>query len=535
MFAFALWDEERQVLFCARDRFGEKPLFYALVEDSFAFASEAKALALLKGVDLSVDEGVLAAYAEEGSTRTDASERTLLRGVRQLLPANAVEVSLDGARPSLRAWRYWSVDLSNRKPYGSVDGYRAANDLLDLLTDSVRLRLRSDVRVGSCLSGGLDSSTVVSVMRRLEPAADISTFTGRFTDDPALDEWRYAALVVKANRTDSHQVVPTPQRFAAEAALVYWHADFPIGGLSQFAQWCVFELARRNGVTVLLDGQGSDELLGGYGNDIVRAFLTQLASEHLIAAWTRERNAWARANPKTFSWSKLPFDFPVLREFRPLLRRVTNRPLIRECDLFRDDWLNTARNARPLPEREEQTGPDLALSSFLWRLSFRTMLSSLLRFGDRLSMAHSREVRLPFCDHRIAEFTFTLPPELLVGRGTVKRVLRLAIPGLVPEEIVHRAKQGFVPPQEQWLVGPLRDWVIALTDDAGTIAPFINLARIRSLATASEPVRRRDINVLWASANLLAWNRYAYAPMASSARYELAMSSPSLIKASVQD
>ena len=163
------------------------------------------------------------------------------------------------------------------------------------------------------------------------------------------------------------------------------------------------------------------------------------------------------------------------------------------------------------------------------------MLSSLLRFGDRLSMAHSREVRLPFCDHRIAEFTFTLPPELLVGRGTVKRVLRLAIPGLVPEEIVHRAKQGFVPPQEQWLVGPLRDWVIALTDDAGTIAPFINLARIRSLATASEPVRRRDINVLWASANLLAWNRYAYAPMASSARYELAMSSPSLIKASVQD
>ena len=115
MFAFALWDEERQVLFCARDRFGEKPLFYALVEDSFAFASEAKALALLKGVDLSVDEGVLAAYAEEGSTRTDASERTLLRGVRQLLPANAVEVSLDGARPSLRAWRYWSVDLSNRR------------------------------------------------------------------------------------------------------------------------------------------------------------------------------------------------------------------------------------------------------------------------------------------------------------------------------------------------------------------------------------------------------------------------------------
>jgi asparagine synthase (glutamine-hydrolysing) len=141
------------------------------------------------------------------------------------------------------------------------------------------------------------------------------------------------------------------------------------------------------------------------------------------------------------------------------------------------------------------------------------MLSGLLRFGDRLSMAHSREVRLPFCDHRITELLFSLSPDLIVGRGEVKRVLRLAIRGLVPDAIAARPKQGFVPPQERWLLGPLEGWVHDLAADPGPIGDHLDRARVRSLVHADAASRRRDVALLWESANLLAWSRYALAPM----------------------
>jgi asparagine synthase (glutamine-hydrolysing) len=421
MFAFAIWDASRAVLFCARDRFGEKPFVYSLVGGTFAFGSEAKAVALWDEVDLDIDDGVLASYVLDGSTRIDAGERTLLRGVQQLLPAHTMEVALGPGGASIRRTvRYWSVDLETREPYGSREADAAGGELLELLSDSVRIRLRSDVPVGSCLSGGLDSSTVVSLIRRLEPRADLRTFTGRFPGDP-LDEGRYASLVVAASRTVPFEVAPTPERFMHDAARLYWHADFPIGGMSQFAQWCVFHLASENGVTVLLDGQGADELLGGYGNRIVEAFLAQLRAEHRARAYLFERAAAARSNPARFSWPRLVLNAPAARPLRRLVRRAAGRAALTPADLVRERWLAEAALERPAPLAEESLPAEHALSLELWRLSFRTMLSALLRFGDRLSMAHSREVRLPFCDHRVAELAFRVPPDLIVGnRGQAR-------------------------------------------------------------------------------------------------------------------
>jgi asparagine synthase (glutamine-hydrolysing) len=498
MFAFAIWDGQRRTLFCARDRFGEKPFQFAWSREAFAFASEVKALALLSGVDLEIDDGLLATAVEEDVVWVDAFERTLLRGVRQLLPAHAMEVRADGAGVHIsRAWCYWSADIAARHAYGADDERSAARRLLDLLTDSVRLRLRSDVPVGSCLSGGLDSSTIVALIRRLEPAADLRTFTGRFPGDP-LDEGRYARLIIDACRTTSAEVEPTPERFAREAAEVYHHADFPIGGMSQFAQWCVFHLAKTRGVTVLLDGQGSDEQLGGYGSQIVAAYLHQLARERRALAYLRERRAWAKSYPVLF------------------LRRATSRSTTELPDLFQRSFLEGARASRPalpLPPFTRAADGDHALSRILWRLSFRAMLSGLLRFGDRLSMAHSREVRLPFCDHRIAEFLFSVSPELLVGRGEVKRVLRLAIRGLVPDAIATRPKQGFVPPQQRWLLGPLEGWLHDLAADPGPLGDRMDLGRVRSVLHADDASRRRDVALVWQSANLLAWSRYSLARM----------------------
>ena len=141
------------------------------------------------------------------------------------------------------------------------------------------------------------------------------------------------------------------------------------------------------------------------------------------------------------------------------------------------------------------------------------MLSSLLRYGDRLSMAHSREVRLPFCDHRIAEFAFGIPPDLLVGAGEVKRVLRLAIRGLVPEAIVRRPKQGFVPPQNGWLLGVLRDWIVDLAENPGPVGEFLDRSSVSNLASADLETRSREVVSLWDMTNLLAWSRFAAAPM----------------------
>ena len=513
MFSFALWDGRRRVLFCARDRFGEKPFHYAVGHGVFAFASEVKALALLSFVDLEIDDGVLAVGATEGLVWLDAHERTLLRGVKQLLPAHAMEVRVaPGHVEILRTFCYWSIDIAARRPYGAESGEEAGRRLLDLLTDSVRLRLRSDVPVGSCLSGGLDSSAIVALIRRLEPGADLHTFTGRFPGDP-MDEGRYSNLMVEACHTTSSEVAPTPERFLADAESVYHHADFPIGGMSQFAQWCVFHLAKTQGVTVLLDGQGSDEQLGGYGSQIIQAFLHQLGAERRIGAWLHERRAWAKSYPALFTWPRLALNETPLSRLRPWLRRATNRSTTALPDLFQPAWLASAGQSSPAPSLPADPTSRHALSHLLWQLSFRAMLSGLLRFGDRLSMAHSREVRLPFCDPRIAEYVFSLPPELLVGEGQVKRVLRLAIRGLVPPAIVTRPKQGFVPPQQRWLTGPLEAWVKDLAADPGPIGDRLDLSRVRPLVSADLGSRRRDIALVWESANLLAWSRYSLARM----------------------
>lgn len=519
MFAFALWDGRSRTVLCARDRFGEKPFVYSWIDGAFAFASEAKALGLLRQLDTAIDEGVLAWHAIRGSTWLDASERTLVRGIRQLLPAHALKLRLGAARVTVeREWAYWTIDVASRHAYETDEPGPAATKLRDLLADSVRLRLRSDVPVGSCLSGGLDSSTVVSLMRRLEAATDLRTFTGRFPGDP-LDEGRFARMVSEQARTIAREVEPTPERFAREAERVYWHADFPIGGMSQFAQWCVFHLASEHGVTVLLDGQGSDEQFGGYGSAITQAFLGQLWAEGRWRGWMREREAAARVSPELFSWPRLALNRTPLRVLVPALRRSTGRPRLSREALFRRDWLDESARATPPDEVSPLTSGRHALSSTLWLLSFRTMLSSLLRFGDRLSMAHSREVRLPFCDHRLAEFAFSLSPDLLMGGGQVKRVLRLAAHGLVPLEIETRAKQGFIPPQDRWLVDGLDGWVRDVAASA-PLLPMLDANKVTQLAHATRAERQREQGALWEMANLLAWARYALEPLRRAASFE---------------
>ena len=441
MFAFALYDDERKVLFCARDRYGEKPFLFAFGSDFFAFASEYKALLQHPGLALEVDEWRLLRAAHNASTGLDADRQTVFRAVRQLLPSEAMEVDVCTLKHC--TWSYWSIDPTRRRP-GSDEGEVFA-EFRALLIDAVRLRLRSDVPVGSCLSGGLDSSAIVCIVRSLLGAdAEYNTFTGRFPGTPA-DEWQYAKLVIDATGATSHVVEPTVERFVTELPQFIWMNELPVGSSSQFAQWCVFNLARERGVTVLLDGQGADETLGGYEQyfgEYVRGLRESGDSERYRRELPliRERYPLALAPTARALRDRLPFR---ARHW------VANR-FGKGTNLLYGVGLDLAKRLaeqNALPRREGFH----ALGSALVQDSFGRYLTTLLRYGDRNSMAHSREVRLPYCDHRIAEFVFSLPPSLLMGDVQTKRLLRESMRGILPEGIrVRWNKQGFRPPQERW-------------------------------------------------------------------------------------
>lgn len=445
MFAFALYDRPRGRLFCARDRYGEKPFLFSHGKDFFAWASEYKALLLHPLVSVEYDEGRLLQAAYNPGTGLDADRQTVFTNIEQLLPGEAMELDLRGLQP--RIWKYWQVQPRGEAP--AVNEADVFDTFRELLTDAVRLRLRSDVPVGSCLSGGLDSSAIVCLVRRLVGEnTPYHTFTGRFPGTPA-DEWDYAQQVVQAAGTVSHVVEPTVEGFLDELSAFVWHNELPVGSSSQYAQWSVFRLAREHGVTVLLDGQGADESLGGYEQYFAR-YVEALRERGDTARLDREISVIRCRYPLALT--------PPARAWRdrlPLGVRhwLSNRFGIGTSLLYgvRPDVARRLQ-ADAAPERIPGFDP---LASALLQDTFGRFLTTLLRYGDRNSMAHSREVRLPFCDHRIAEFVFRLPPHLLMGEVQTKRLLRESMRGILPEPVRTRwNKQGFRPPQDLWFRSP---------------------------------------------------------------------------------
>ncbi|RUQ38286.1 MAG: asparagine synthase (glutamine-hydrolyzing) [Candidatus Competibacteraceae bacterium] len=452
MFAFALYDTVEQRLFCARDRYGEKPFLFAIQPERFAFASEYKALLKLPGVAADYDELRLLRGLHNPSTGLDADRQTVFQAIQQLLPAEAMTV--DARSLQTRIWRYW--DVQPNADHARLSETEAIARFRELLTDAVRIRMRSDVPVGSCLSGGLDSSAIVSLVRKvIHPVGDYHTFTGRFPGTAA-DEWRYAEPVIEETGVISHVVEPTADGFAAELGPFLWYNELPVGSSSQYAQYCVFRLAKTHGITVLLDGQGADELLGGYEQYFQfyvaalreRGELDRLAREEPLI---RERYPLALTPPARAWRDRLPFG----------LRRWLSHRLGIGTSLLYGLQPAVARelaivNARGRVERFD------ALTSALYQDSFGMYLTTLLRYGDRNSMAHSREVRLPFCDYRLAELALSLPPGHLMGAVQTKRLLRESTQGILHESVRTRwNKQGFRPPQETWFQGPL----LAMAED----------------------------------------------------------------------
>lgn len=436
MFAFAIYDRRRNRLFCARDRFGEKPLLFLERDGVFAFASEYKALFALDGVAIDIDEAAVVGFLDNPASGLDHNRDTVFKGICQLLPGEKLAVELDDL--SWAAAKYWTGTPEPRDE--SLSDADAIVRFRELLGDAVRIRLRSDVAVGSCLSGGLDSSAITCLSRGLQ-GGDVPyhTFTGRFPDSPA-DEGMWADQVVAATAAEGHETFPDAKGFLGDVEQFIWLNELPVDSASQYAQWCVFRLASEAGVTVLLDGQGADEILGGYEQYFVAYCRSSDGRREEVKI--RERYPMAFSNVDQ-GWKKaLPSG----------LRRMAARTLGRGSDIsfgVREDMARYISDAALPPDTLHQA---------LHRDACGGFLTTLLRYGDRNSMAHSREVRLPFCDHRIAEFAFSLPDRLLMGHAQTKYLLREAMRGVLPDAVRTRwNKQGFLPPQAEWFRGGLLD------------------------------------------------------------------------------
>lgn len=439
MFALAIYDPSRRTLLLARDRFGEKPLYYHRTGDgSFLFASEIKALLVYPGVAARAERQSLYRFLRHKLAEFEPA--TYFEGIAALLPAHYLELGVDDGREVLQ--RYWRLD-------GSIQDRRPRNELVaayrDLLEDSIRIRLRADVAVGSSLSGGIDSSAVVGYLARGRHVKRQHTFSARFPGWP-LDEGRYIADVTALSRAQSHEVEPVPD--PADLEKVIWHQDQPFGSLSIYAQWSVMRLAREHRVTVLLDGQGADETVAGYPFYFAALFRYLLRTGRWLQLAREMRSfsvAHGQAQLRSLAFYALP-DSAARR-----VRRLRRGPGISAA--FARSQAAPA-SARP-PSTRFRTDLDEMLASTLTT----TMLPGLLRYADRNSMAFGREVRLPYLDHRLVELAFSLPWDMKLHGGQTKRVQREAMRDYLPDSVRGRKdKVGYAPPQAAWLRGPLCEW-----------------------------------------------------------------------------
>ncbi len=448
MFAFAIWDEKEQQLFAARDRFGEKPFYYYQDEEHFVFASEMKALWAI-GIDKSIDEKILLNYLALGLVQNSADkEQTFFENIYSLPPSHYLQFSSVSFK--LNITKYWSINKEIKIDISAAD---AIEKFTELFENAVKRRLRSDVTIGTSLSGGLDSSSIVYAVIQQQktknpagPEEKLKTFSAVFSGFEK-DESKYIQLVTDEFGIKNFRVQPTADGLIKdfEKLCYYQEEPFPTSGI--YTQYKVFELAKTQQVKVLLDGQGADETLAGYPR-YIHWYLQEVLSRHKLGTAHKERMA-LRKNKQPFQWGIKN----VLAAFLPAHAAI---------QLEKNEYHKTIRN--PDISRgflQSQSGREwegihkpivTKLNDILYFNIAELGLEELLRFADRNSMAHGREVRLPFLDHELVEFIFSLPAQLKIHDGWTKWLLRQAVDKKLPREIAwRRDKVAYEPPQQEWM------------------------------------------------------------------------------------
>lgn len=449
MFAFAIWDEAEQKLFCARDRFGEKPFYYTIYDGAFYFASEMKALWEV-GIPKQVSEKMLFNFLAHNYLQNpnDLSE-TFFENIYKLKAAHFFTISPENLEINQR--KYWEIDYKNVNH--EITETEAAEQFRELFDESVMRRLRSDVAVGSSLSGGLDSSLVVCTIDKLKRGLNIpqATFSARFPGF-AKDEGKYMQLVIDRIFVDPHFTFPDENGLVENLERLFYHQEEPFSSASIYAQFCVFGLAKENDVTVLLDGQGADELLAGY-HPYFFVYFNELKKRDKLL-WKKETAAHQKIHFGGNQFNQKDKLKNSLKYFLPkgIKAKITRtKEKLNLSNLLNKDFIESQFDNYFLTNKIQPK----TLAETLFQATFGGELEDLLRYADRNSMAHSREVRLPFLSHKLAEFLFTLPPEFKISGGITKYIMRKAFDDILPSEIINRQdKIGYEPPQNKWLSLP---------------------------------------------------------------------------------
>ena len=481
MFAFALWDEQSRRMLVARDRFGEKPIFIGKgLFGTVVFASEMKAVLVHPLMRCSMDERAAARYGA-GSWYED-DQLTFFEDIERLPPAHAAWFRQDGSEE--RRWRYWTPDYTvidaDIRPRAAVEEFGR------LLQRSISLRLRADVPVGSSLSGGLDSSVIVGLLSRERSTSSFTqnTFSAVFPSDPTMSEDKEIGAVVSHTGVHSFLVTPDPLRLAEECALLHWHQEEPFLSASIYLQWCVARLAFQHRTTVLLDGQGADELLAGY-QFYFRQRQLDLLDQGRVALAMRETAKFNRR-------------LRVASEQYEGAQRRFNASIAYSTDELRDMGKPSSLVFHyPYSVGTAPAKPGFRLRRTLSEALLYNSLPMLLRYADRNSMAFSREARLPYLDYDLVEFCLRLPDDFYVRNGWQKWVLREAAGSTIPPEIRWRAdKVGYAAPLDCWLRRELRTWGYERVMDSRLAGfPGYDLQSVRALW---DDHQKGDANHSWA-------------------------------------
>ena len=454
MFSFAVYDVKAQTLVLVRDRFGVKPFYYWVSPAGFiAFASEIKQFSVLPGWNPRLNGQ--AAYDFLIWGLIDHTGETLFNGVFQLRPGTMMRIGLREVTAD-------GHEFQPNRPYRSEPWYELKPSVFegtfeeatirfrDLFHDAVRLRLRSDVPVGSCLSGGLDSSSIVCMVNRLlkeRSAIDLQKSFSSRSHEKEFDEGEFIDEVIRSTRLDAHFVYPSLDNLFPSLKDIVWHQDEPFGSISIYAQWNVFRLASQQAVKVMLDGQGADEYLAGY-HTYFAVHQASLLRRFRLVGFLCDVHAASRLHNYTLLSSA--------RDAASLLMTAWQRRIISKIILSSDlepSWLDMgrlraeARNPISLDGKNPKSVLELSLAQL-----GSSSIPMLLHWEDRNSMSSSIESRIPFLDYRLVEFGLGLTEEYKLHKGVTKRVLRGAMSGILPEKIRLRPdKLGFITPEQSWV------------------------------------------------------------------------------------
>ena len=500
MFSFALWDEETQTLFAARDRFGIKPFYYAVVNGVLYFASEVKALLpFLPRVETDAD-----GLADYLTFQFPLAGKTLFKGVQELLPGHFLRVR-NGTVETRRYWEvYFEPDFDH-----TADYYERRTQ--ELLADSISFHLRADVPIGSYLSGGLDSSIVASLASTTH-GPGMMGFTGRF-GMPGFDESRYARSVAEDRGFELHEIEIGPDDFVERIGEVIYHLDYPVAGPGSFPQFMVSELAAQHR-KVVLGGQGGDEIFGGYVRYLIAYF--EQCIKGAIEGTTH-------SGEFVVTYESIIPNLQTLREYKPLLREFWREGLFEDLDAryFRlinrapdlgdeIDWTQL-RGYSPFETfKQIFHGDNVKKESYfdsMTHFDFKTLLPALLQVEDRVSMAHGLESRVPLLDHPLVELAATMPADVKFKDGHLKHVLKTAFAPVLPEAVRQRRdKMGFPVPLQEWIgrTGAVRDFVVeTLSSDAARNRALVDNAKVVAKLDQEPRFGRR----VWGLLSLELWQQ----------------------------